>query len=805
MAADRIRVEVTGESGDLQAALRRSRDSIRGVGDESDRQTTRAGRHFDRLRAKLRRPIQAKVETDTAGLQKLAAELKKIDATKVRAEAGVNVKGAAQLKALHSQVRSFGRESASASAGVNQLGGSVARTNQSFTLLRNGIRLLKWPALIAALGTAIQMFSALGAGAIALTSALAPLSGVLAAYPGFLAAIAQGMSVWKLATGGLKEALGGLNEKLDTESEAFKKLSPAAQDFARYLQQLKPHIRGLQRTAQEGLFPGLREGLHEAMKNFPVVERLVGRTARALGGLAASAGKALGSAEWGRDMETIGNANVVILTRLGKAAGNVANAFRHIWVAAAPTLKKLAGDVTNVTQKFEEAAAAGRKSGGLANFFERARQKLHQVSRIVADVAVGLGNVFKAGSPTGNRLLTSLEQVADRWREWTGSVQGQNHLRRYFQQAEPGIRQMGGLLADVTKMFLRLGASKGLAPLIAQIRRDLLPAVESLIKTFTTTVGPAFVNLATQLARLFAALAPHIAAVVKVIADIAAAIASVVRQVPGIGTMTAGVMALGVAFKALKLTGIITGLKVILGTLGKFRGAGAAAAGALGGIAGRNAVIAKGGAKAGAGWATAFKTAIKRAGAAGVVITVATGLVRDAPKVAAAGKKIGDEFNRSFGSGIKEFIMQAGGGLNPAMQQLNAAAAKGAASMRKFGPAIRNAIRTNDVAGLKRLQGELGKLGPEAKKAAERVRSALKNAATGNDATWKRMAKGMSAIPKAGEGAVGRLLRVFRRLPQVRKLVFKTDDKQAVVTVAKLAGRLRNLGRTRTVAKILAT
>ena len=66
MANDRIRIEVVGDSDDLQAALRRSRESIKGVGDESDRQTTRAGRAFDRLRAKLAKPISAKVEADTA-------------------------------------------------------------------------------------------------------------------------------------------------------------------------------------------------------------------------------------------------------------------------------------------------------------------------------------------------------------------------------------------------------------------------------------------------------------------------------------------------------------------------------------------------------------------------------------------------------------------------------------------------------------------------------------------------------------------------------------------------------------------
>lgn len=129
---------------------------------------------------------------------------------------------------------------------------------------------------------------------------------------------------------------------------------------------------------------------------------------------------------------------------------------------------------------------------------------------------------------------------------------------------------------------------------------------------------------------------------------------------------------------------------------------------------------------------------------------------------------------------------------------------KASEDVRRLAPAIRNAIRTNDIGALKRYQGELGKLGPAAAKSAARVRSALRNATAGNDVTWKRWAKGLDAIPKAGEGAVGRLLRVFGRIPKVQKLALKTNSPEVVATLARLAGRLRNLGRTRTVAKIIA-
>ena len=93
--------------------------------------------------------------------------------------------------------------------------------------LKNAVGLVKFPAFIAGAGAAAQAVGALGAGAVGLTSALAPLSGLLAAYPALLGAIGQAAGVKALAGfDKLSGAVGGLNEKLDETTDRVQGAEP---------------------------------------------------------------------------------------------------------------------------------------------------------------------------------------------------------------------------------------------------------------------------------------------------------------------------------------------------------------------------------------------------------------------------------------------------------------------------------------------------------------------------------------------------------------------------------------------------
>ncbi len=311
----------------------------------------------------------------------------------------------------------------------------------------------------------------IGAGAISLTASIAPVSGALVAMPFLLGAVAQGFSVFGLAVGDLKAGVGDLNAPLDDSTKAFKRLSKQGQDFARYVHSdLKPAFLGIQKTAQRGLFPGIQEGFKYALKNLPVVKRLVGLTAEALGDLSKKAGQAFGSADWGRDIETIGTRNVTILNKLAGAGGNVADTLRHIWVVAGPTLILLSDDLEKLTGSLEGSAKAGRENGKLAGFFERGRSKLWEVSHILSDVVMILYHVGRASRASGDTMLGSIGRVLERWRAWTASIEGQRSMRDFFERSRVQLTKLTRFLGDQAKIWSNPNLSLG-QKIQASIRR----------------------------------------------------------------------------------------------------------------------------------------------------------------------------------------------------------------------------------------------------------------------------------------------------------------------------------------------
>jgi hypothetical protein len=446
-------------------------------------------------------------------------------------------------------------------------------------------------AKITAVGVAIQGISAAGAGLGALAAGLAPAAGALAAYPALGSAAAQGLGVFKLATANVFQAVGGLNERLDTSSKKFKELDPQAQKLAKELDKLKQPIRDLSKEAQKGLFPGLEDGIKGASRNLPVLKKIVGDTAVVLGDFARKAGDMVGSKAWGRDLATQGERNTVTLKRGGEVALNLADALRHVTLAAGPLVDWITRSAVKFSDLIDKQAEAGRKSGTLADFFDKTRITLDRLGRIAGDVAGALFNIGKQAYPLGNDLLKSVTLNADKFREWTDSAKGKNAIKDFFDRARPAAYEVGQLLVDVAKTFGRLGNGEQVAPLIHTIRTKLLPVLEQVVSNTTTAFGPVFLNAVTQALILFSHISGSSGPLVqftKILGSILTDINHLIGRIPAIGTALSAVIALGGIAKALKLAAALTGVSQLIGLLKVAKGEAAAVGtvGAVGGAAG---------------------------------------------------------------------------------------------------------------------------------------------------------------------------------------------------------------------------
>lgn len=432
----------------------------------------------------------------------------------------------AELNQAARETRNFGDENDRASRKTKKLSGET-------NVLQKVISLVKPAALITSVGLLAQVMSAGGAGAIALGAGLAPLVGVFGTLPGLGLGAAQGMGVLKLAFLGVGDAVGGLNAQMDPKKLAA--LTPEAQRFARTLDALKGPLRVLQRGVQGALFGPLTAGLRAARPLLGALRGPLTGTAGALGQVGRRLGVLVGSRGFLSDLRgqaTFTNRQIPVL---GGAALRLANALRHVMVAARPLTAWMIRLAASWAAGVGSAARAGRQTGTLARFFEQTRRVLSRVLSIAGSLGVALWNVLRAGRGLGGDLLRSLDRSAAAFRSWTASARGRNAIVQFFRNARQPIYETAKLVRDVVGAFLRIGNRSSVGPLIAQLR-GIVPVLERVVSNTTAAFGPTMIAAIIAFAKAFEPLAGTsgpLVLYVKILTDLAKALLWLEQHIPG--------------------------------------------------------------------------------------------------------------------------------------------------------------------------------------------------------------------------------------------------------------------------------
>ncbi|HTE59680.1 MAG TPA: hypothetical protein VK631_04970, partial [Solirubrobacteraceae bacterium] len=314
---------------------------------------------------------------------------------------------AAGIDEIGDEAEQASRKVDKATRSINRLNASSSKTRVNFgpfsTSLRGGAL---------AIGGVILAAEKLTPAVLSAGEAVATLAGGAGAAGGVgLLALGQASVVASLGLGDLTEALGG-------SEEAARNLSPEAYELYRTLSDARD---ALKETSEAAMLPGLTRGGRAAMRNFGVLQNIVHATGTELGRLAGDAGGMLGSAAWGRDAQTLGQANIRIIGDLGDGVLHLADAGRHLLVEAGPLAEWLAENAEQGSAAAEAWAEGARKGGDLRRFFVDAKGDIRLFGESVDNVADGLGNLFGNQDVDGTRFLETIEKATARFERWTDS------------------------------------------------------------------------------------------------------------------------------------------------------------------------------------------------------------------------------------------------------------------------------------------------------------------------------------------------------------------------------------------------
>jgi hypothetical protein len=209
------------------------------------------------------------------------------------------------------------------------------------------------------------------------------------------------------------QAAEAQSASLTKVDDAMKALTPAGRTFALFLFSLRHRFDELKATAQEGLLPGVQQGIQSLLPLLPTLNRIVGNAAQAMGDLFEQAGKALTSPFWMDFFNMIATTVGPNLRIFGQTLLNLGQGFAGLLMAFQPLNAQLGAGLLNLSQRFAEFGAGASKSGGFQAFIAYVQQVGPQIIATIRSVATTIGRIVVALAPIGPIVLQSIGFLAD--------------------------------------------------------------------------------------------------------------------------------------------------------------------------------------------------------------------------------------------------------------------------------------------------------------------------------------------------------------------------------------------------------
>ena len=582
--AGRIEIEVSSDTSGFAAALKRKLEAI------TKEVTAKVRVEADTDR--LKESIEKKVKQASKGVNaKIGVEIKKGAQEKLRTQLEVVVKAASEGitakigvdvdKDAAKKIRRTLRDTKRAvdiKAAVDKKGllaswfaarravrNDAKRKPIELPLMPASFRSAFMPLFYTGIASLIQPLIGLIGGAVGGLTAMVGAAGqavnTLAAAPTLLAGALGGFlslkSVVTALSGDLKKMPRDVRDVSKSFRDAGKTLKKAFQDNAyAFIERNQKALTGLTKV-----MPLLSEAQGVFLKS-------TDKATRSLSKWVQSKAFTTQFQSVTKDAAGVWSAGSQALVGWAKGLLNIAD-------AASPLVARISGFIKRTGEWASGLAAPGKKAEHFAEMLEYAGDKASQLWRMMKDLGRSLANIFKGGQESGDSLLESLEKNLKTFRDWTGSVTGQNKIKQWFKDVEPIAKSVGSLVVDLAKSLARMAADPNVAKMTDNIRTQLLPVLEKFLNNMGRTVGPQVVDLLTNtlavLSEMSTAGGP-IAKAIGLINNVVGGLADLLAAHPGMAKYLGAILGALMGYRALaflaKMTGILslfTGLRNVLG------------------------------------------------------------------------------------------------------------------------------------------------------------------------------------------------------------------------------------------------
>lgn len=360
-------------------------------------------------------------------------------------------------------------------------------------------------------------------------------------------------------------AVGGVNAFAD----AMSKLSPEARRFVEYLLSVREEFSKLRDAAGEELFPKLETAIQRLIDGGFLTK--LGDALRDLGGRMGDI--AIDVADLSADpffqstFATFMESNATVLGSLGDALVNVTDLIVTVGAAVAPVTERFAAWIATITGNW--AAQARGNMDGIYDAVANGESVVKRLADIFGTLWDSIMNIGRAATPAGNALLDSFQGALDKFKEFTGSIEGQDRMAQFFTNIVPNVEAVGRAVVALAEGFLKLGENPAIVGIFDTLAEKVLPTLTEVLNSVTAAVGEDMAHLFDSLLAAFGQFASSgaLSAFINVLTLAADSLLAILK-IPGVTTLAGLLLSIAGGLKAISLVGKVTGLSKMAGLFG---------------------------------------------------------------------------------------------------------------------------------------------------------------------------------------------------------------------------------------------
>jgi hypothetical protein len=179
------------------------------------------------------------------------------------------------------------------------------------------------------------------------------------------------------------EAMGAQSAEARRLEQALDGLGPHGRRFARYLhEKWRPLLRTLKREAEDAFLPSVQTALTRVESLIPSLKRFVGSVGGAMSDVVRDATKAFSGRDFRRLFDYLEKSTPALIRTFGGIGISIARIIGNVMVAAGPSGQQLLANIAGVMQKIADWTGSPEGQERLRKFFESTIPVLEALARL---------------------------------------------------------------------------------------------------------------------------------------------------------------------------------------------------------------------------------------------------------------------------------------------------------------------------------------------------------------------------------------------------------------------------------------